>query len=314
LVVATHWHDDHVRGISSIVERCKSARVAISNALKSKEFLTLLGLYSNWFAEASSGVSELSQIFALYKSKQRDIRLASVDSLLHREQIMIGPQNLDITIYALSPSDDTVLNSIFAFGQQMQGRGTQKRIAPLQPNHTSVVLWIDVGGHRVLLGADLEESTTRGTGWSIILNESQIISDGVGIFKVPHHGSENAHHHEIWNRTLVEQPFAIISPYARGKKPLPTLEDQARIASYTSNAFLTASPQAKKSQFSERVVNDAVKEVTKSMYSLRGRQGQIRLRKSLNAPLSAPWTCELFGSAFSLTKYLESSGEARAGT
>jgi glyoxylase-like metal-dependent hydrolase (beta-lactamase superfamily II) len=37
LIVATHWHDDHVRGLARVVARCREARFACSAALRARE-------------------------------------------------------------------------------------------------------------------------------------------------------------------------------------------------------------------------------------------------------------------------------------
>jgi glyoxylase-like metal-dependent hydrolase (beta-lactamase superfamily II) len=42
VVLVTHWHDDHIRGLSTVVEKCKSARVCYSAALLKQEFLSLV--------------------------------------------------------------------------------------------------------------------------------------------------------------------------------------------------------------------------------------------------------------------------------
>ena len=33
LIVVTHWHDDHIRGISTVLDECKSACFAISGVI-----------------------------------------------------------------------------------------------------------------------------------------------------------------------------------------------------------------------------------------------------------------------------------------
>src|SRR5882724_10511700 len=38
LIVSTHWHDDHVRGLASIYSRCTRAEFVCSDALKFDEF------------------------------------------------------------------------------------------------------------------------------------------------------------------------------------------------------------------------------------------------------------------------------------
>ncbi len=42
LIVATHWHDDHVRGLAQMVETCREAAFCCAAALCRKEFLSLV--------------------------------------------------------------------------------------------------------------------------------------------------------------------------------------------------------------------------------------------------------------------------------
>lgn len=39
LIVATHWHDNHIRGMGRLVESGSSARFCCAGALRSSEFL-----------------------------------------------------------------------------------------------------------------------------------------------------------------------------------------------------------------------------------------------------------------------------------
>ena len=40
LVVATHWHDDHIRGLAKLVEACDQATFCCASALCQAEFLS----------------------------------------------------------------------------------------------------------------------------------------------------------------------------------------------------------------------------------------------------------------------------------
>ncbi len=42
IVLASHWHDDHIRGLSSVFEECASAAFFCSASLRNTEFLTLV--------------------------------------------------------------------------------------------------------------------------------------------------------------------------------------------------------------------------------------------------------------------------------
>lgn len=43
LIVATHWHDDHIRGLATLVKRATNAEFICSAALRCEEFLMLVG-------------------------------------------------------------------------------------------------------------------------------------------------------------------------------------------------------------------------------------------------------------------------------
>lgn len=89
LVVATHWHDDHVRGISSLFEACSGAEFACSGALTKPEFLELTQVYSSLGDE--SGISEMRQIVSCLQSRataspasRQAPKLAVADRLIYR--------------------------------------------------------------------------------------------------------------------------------------------------------------------------------------------------------------------------------------
>ena len=42
LIVATHWHDDHIRGMAKLVEVCSKANFCCANALRTEEFLAAI--------------------------------------------------------------------------------------------------------------------------------------------------------------------------------------------------------------------------------------------------------------------------------
>jgi len=61
LVVATHWHDDHIGGFGELFEACKNARFACSMAMCCQEWLTLLEIYRGYLQAGGSGVDELGK-------------------------------------------------------------------------------------------------------------------------------------------------------------------------------------------------------------------------------------------------------------
>ena len=47
LIVATHWHDDHIRGMARLVEACDRAAFCCAGALRQEEFLAAVGALEN---------------------------------------------------------------------------------------------------------------------------------------------------------------------------------------------------------------------------------------------------------------------------
>jgi len=92
-IIATHWHDDHLRGLGQIVRECNSAEFVCSVALNTKEFLTLVRVYGACSMMKSSGVQELYEIINFLKERKHlknDIippKFASADRCLWLIQI-----------------------------------------------------------------------------------------------------------------------------------------------------------------------------------------------------------------------------------
>lgn len=306
LIVATHWHDDHVHGISTVLSECKAARLAISGALEDRDFRNLLALYMGRVMVGSSGLDEFIRVFQILEARKQQgtllnpPSLALSDKLLYHDFIPLDIGIVEASVFSLSPSDASKLRADLAFAELLPTAGERKkRITPLAPNHASVVLWIQVDDHKVLLGADLEKTSDPKTGWSVILSDSTVVSGKAGVFKVPHHGAENAHEPRVWSELLSEDPFAMLSPFCQGRKPLPTAEDIRRIARLTPNAYITAPPVERRYRWTNRVVREFVRDATRDIHNVHCGWGQVRLRRSLTDK-STSWQAELFGDASAL--------------
>ncbi|MDX9953522.1 MAG: hypothetical protein RBT75_05480 [Anaerolineae bacterium] len=301
LVVATHWHDDHIRGLSTVFEACVSADFVLSNALRHEEFLTLIHLYQQPTVAQSSGVDEFVRILKPHLAyKSNNLKWAIADRLLFSNEGSINSETTKIKVYSLSPSDTAILQAKLAFTELLTEQTQQrKRISSLQPNDTAVVLWIEAGEHRILLGADLEDTPGPSTGWTAIISDSLVTTTKAQVFKIPHHGSVNAHNQDVWRGLLLDVPFALITPFNRGRKTLPSVEDTKRIAHLTPNAYITSPTKQHNLKFRERIVRESVDKVAKHIYKSISGWGQVRLRRKIEDP-NACWGVELFGDACSL--------------
>jgi hypothetical protein len=219
--------------------------------------------------------------------------------MLFQDTIYLNSDTAEAKVFSLSPSDASVLRAKLAFAKLQEQLGPGKRVAPIPPNHASVVLWIEVGRHKVLLGSDLEATTDPKTGWSVIVDESTVISGEAGVFKIPHHGSRNAHHGDVWSKLLSREPFAVLTPFRLAGTTLPTPTDIRRICRLTSRAYATASPRRRRQKWHQKVVRDSLKEATREIRDVHSGWGHVRLRNSIGET-NRSWQVELFGDAYLL--------------
>ena len=294
LVVATHWHDDHIRGMARLVEVCSKAKFCCANALLNNEFLAAVGaLEGRHLSADGSGVREIHRVFTGLKSKASRTKFAAVNRLIHAQD--------KCEIWSLSPSDAAFRNFLQSIGRLFPSESrTKTRVPSVTPNDMSVVLWIGVDDIAVLLGSDLEKR-----GWVEILQSEERPTGKASVFKVPHHGSESAHEPDVWNRMLDPNPIAVLAPWRKGGNVLPSQRDVRRILTHTTNAYSTAStglsapPQARRHGIVARTMRNTGIELRQLAMS----PGAIRLRRPLGS--RGQWKIETFGSACGLGDLVE---------
>ena len=287
LVVATHWHDDHIRGVSEVLARCGKADFCCSAALRTEEFLAAIGrMEARWNARVSSGVREMSAVLSsLGRARRPSWALAD-----RRLYLVPGAE-----VWALSPDDAVFERFLRSLSRFLPSRGEPKRrVTSPSPNEVSVVLWVNGGGVVALLGADLER-----TGWRHIVDGGARPGGRASAFKLPHHGSENAHEPAVWQELLTPSPVAVVAPWIRGGRSLPEASDVRRILTLTSQAYTTARPRGgsggKRNPAVARMLRETGVEVRRDAPS----DGAVRLRRPLDG--GGPWQVELLGSAARLS-------------
>ena len=304
LVVATHWHDDHIRGLAEVVRTCEAADFYCSSALCTTEVLTVIGTQAEH--THSSGARELHDVLTVLEQRSAVsgaplIRWAGAERLLFRKYLI--DKRTESTVMSLSPSDASVTRAIQAIGRLLPQRGDSPRHLPApSPNDTAVVLWVRIGSTAVLLGADLEKTANPHTGWTCIVDdhESRRPGERAEFFKVAHHGSSNAHDDRVWDSMLMAPPFALLTPFVRGNVRLPSADDCERINSATSRAYICGPPTVRAAVRRSGVVEKMMAEVTKERHEIAGGCGQIRLRKANALEQSQSWSVDLFAGASSL--------------
>ncbi len=303
IVLASHWHDDHIRGLSSVFEECASAAFFCSASLRNTEFLTLvrsLGTHS-----IDPGVQEFAKIIDLLTSRAKSggKGFASPEWAMADKRLWARNDSVCAAeVFALSPSSASLTLSLREISQLIpEFDQQQRRAVALTPNHAAVVLNITVGSQTVILGSDLEETVNQATGWSVIVDSVARPTAKAQVFKVPHHGSANGHQSRVWNEMLHKDPFAVLTPFVNGSINLPTRQDVHRICQMTPNAFSTTRLTVDRQKKRHGALERTIKEVVRKIRTIPNVPGHIRLRKTLSNSDPA-WQVELFDGAVPLSE------------
>ena len=291
LIVATHWHDDHIRGMSRLVEVCDRAVFSCAAALCTKEFLAAVRVWGGRHVTPDgSGVREIHDVLTKLNSRARQPVFALANRLIHSQG---GCQ-----IWSLSPGDRDFRNFLNSVGTLYPDAGqTKTRIPSVSPNEVAIVVWIGVGDTNILLGSDSEKRA-----WLEILQNRKPIGNA-SVFKIPHHGSADAHEDRVWKQMLDPEPFAVLTPWRRGGRVLPTRQDVRRILTQTGNAFATSNAglTVQSATHRDRMVDRTIRESNVTLRRQPILAGKLRLRRVLGS--GSEWKVEMFGPACHLRDY-----------
>jgi beta-lactamase superfamily II metal-dependent hydrolase len=295
LVIATHWHDDHIVGLSDVCRATASAKFVCSAAMTSEQFESILATWRlRSFLPGGSGIDEMDAIVQVLKNGGA-VRASAQKVLWSRNR----PTHAEVR--ALSPSEAADLAMILRFGEaaaQASATTLSRRVPNIVDNHASVVISLVVGDARILLGSDLLVRTDRNFGWFAII-DSFSGTNHYQAYKIAHHGSSNADHDDIWRELLQPEPVAALTPFVRGGKHLPTDDDCDRIRRRTSEAYLTSPPRTQRFRDRNPRAERLMRRFTRQLHSVPSRFGHVRLRKKISSG-NSNWNVSTFGAAAKL--------------
>lgn len=301
LIVATHWHDDHIRGLGGCLEECENASFCCSSAFGEAQFIQMIKSYAEDRTIASgSGTKESAKIIDMLHRRRINTPIAAInDRRIFTLSEKESGHGMHCKVTSLSPSDKQFHEFLLSIPSMLPVAGeTKKRASSPSPNHLCVVTQIEIGEQSILLGADHEETDDPETGWSVILNSRNKPQTRSIIFKVPHHGSETGDVEGVWREMLVDNPIALLTPFRRSG--LPREDMVRRILQRTSNAYSTAkvdgakSPIIRRSNTVERIMKSKLKSIRPLL-----QMGHIRLRNG-GAEDADSWRVDLFSGACEL--------------
>lgn len=264
-IVLTHFHQDHYMGLDQIINSCKNAIFFTSSALVCDPFKMLLsillGINSNCnpyleFQKIIDTVTKLNKnIFTLNDSSRSIYDKNNIEVNVHSP-------NTHTELYFQNKYKNIIneLNNNYAF------------IPPKKDfNLQSIVISINTGSTKILLGADLEFHSIPDIGWEAAFQNIYLNDHLFSMFKIPHHGSINGYNKVEWDKILNDNSILKLTPSKRHNLPNP--DQILAIKSHSSQAYstcdLTMTPYKKLpptiKKFSEEL-NIKIKRINPSLY------------------------------------------------
>ncbi|SHE36145.1 hypothetical protein SAMN05444339_101153 [Loktanella atrilutea] len=270
LIVATHWHDDHIKGLKETLLECESARFAMSSALTRREFLAYLIAYdAQPDMNTGRGGSEIISCLRIVKKRgQPAIPVVQDRKIIDWPSGHFSHQQ-SVELLALSPSDMQFSDALLTaseFPDLINKRtGAQavpkKRISSENKNDLSVAILLTVGNNAVILGADVEERNDGNYGWLNIVNNRKGREPRPKYLKVAHHGSEGAHLDALWSDVLTTNAISVVTPWSRGGNLLPTAQAKQKLRELSDNAYITSTEII---SLKKRYDRDVLKHISRS--------------------------------------------------
>lgn len=305
VIIATHWHDDHVRGIADLFSAAEHAEIIVPMAMLNKEFIKFAASFvGQRTARFTSGVEEFGKILELARSRHKPdttypLRTAHHGYVGYRKPVGSLSHGQLVTLEALSPSHFDVAAFVARIGGIKPQANLLQRAPHYGPNDVSSAFWLQLGDDAALFGADVENITNGSSGWNAILSASVQPIGRASLVKVPHHGGLSGHHSGMWTQLLTEKPIATLTPWSKGGNKLPASRDVSRITALAGRGFATGPSAFGKEANQPSNVAKMLRRDSLTLHRLADKIGHVRHRaKMVVGPLT--WNTELFGRACEL--------------
>jgi hypothetical protein len=281
-IICTHWHDDHIRGLSKILESAPTALFCISRAHDKNKFLAFVGMDSG--KPINYSTKEFTNCLKLLIKRGQTYVDAIEDRAILRDDLSL--------ITCLSPSDFTKQK----FDKEISSLITEygppnKRIPYSSPNAKSIVLFAKLGQHRAIFGADLEISNNKNEGWEKVVKNELTIDSKSSLFKISHHGSVTGYHEEIWNKLLEKNPVAKFTPWKLGGKLLPEEEMIKKYLDHTEQLYITEFTVSNKQKSRDSQIEKLIKQHKPNLQEIKYKLGIIRSRITMDDE-NSKWNVE----------------------
>ena len=293
-IVVTHWHNDHVRGLADLLRQCTQADFFCPTVFIEEDFVDFVSAQSEQdISPLGASTSDLAECFDVLMQRKQQPRFVGPDRVLAKT---IAPP---LVVFSLSPADERIQQFLELIGQHRAQRGqTRRPVRDLHPNLVSVVLRVVLDNDAVLLGADLQEKPHKG--WTNIVKTSKVLGEPLAsLFKIPHHGSANAHSDMQWTALLSKKPHSVLTPYNGGAHKLPNNDDVDRIIELSGSAYSAARLSSIAPRKLDPSVSRSLAEGNIRLRTSEIKMGHVRFRRKMS-DASGAWQTALFGNAVAL--------------
>ena len=294
LIICTHWHDDHIKGISKSLEQCPNARFCCSKANDINKFFYFISfdLKKDIGKQSNSSTIEFNRCMDIIAERNSVMISANENKCLKT----VTDSKFKSSIFSLSPSDFTMKNFDGELASLLTEYGEPDKKIPIDsPNTKSVAVFLILGDHRAILGADLEVGFNSNEGWLNILNNSTIIDKRSTLFKIPHHGSSNGYDVRIWNELIDDKSIAKMTPWNR-KSGLPTPEMIEKYSSHTESLYITKPFLSKTPKKRSKNIEKIIASMGLKLQEIRYKKGIIQCRIDMT-DANAKWQVTLLENA-----------------
>lgn len=298
MIVCTHWHNDHIKGLAKVLSECENAEFCFSSVHDLNKFLFLCELDHQKTNKGSvSSTNEFADCLKIMNSRNSYVTRAQSNLLLYKTQNKTA--NIEFLLYSLSPSPKTIADFDSEISQLITDFGSRNTaIINKSPNDKSVALLLKFGEHRVILGADLEIGKNDNEGWQHIIKHSKVIDENkANLYKLPHHGSENGYMSEIFDVLVNNNCVLKSTPYKTSG--LPTADMIKTYLGHSEELYLTSdiSTLSKKAKKRDMAIEKVIQRSVISLKEVKFVQGVVRSRIDYIDNL-AIWKTETFDGAF----------------
>lgn len=223
MIIITHWHTDHIEGVSKIIEAIEGqVKVVINPIIKEKRYLDFL---TRQTIKENNDIGEFFKVLNLIKNGKIKKIIPVADITLYASDLK------DLKLIALSPQNSDLGDYIDSLLDEKLPKNDNFRIP--DDNLLSIVVLLEFNGNSILLSGDMENR--KNGGWNEIIKNYLKIYPKSKIYKVPHHGSVTGENPLIWNN-LLDDPISLTTLYNRSY--LPKDEDIERIVSNSKEVYV----------------------------------------------------------------------------